>query len=129
MASSGTILARVYTSRAQIPVQGATVAFTQKGAGTRHKLLAVRITDESGKTSPVVLETPDSATGQDPGGVTPFALCDVWVQSQGYELLLVEDVQVFPNTATVQDAMLIPLSEQAPPSARGEVFQVTTQDL
>ena len=49
MASVGTIMLRVYTSRAQLPVPGATVAVTQKSGGGRHTLLAVRTTDENGE--------------------------------------------------------------------------------
>ena len=47
MASIGTIMLRIYTSRAQLPVPGATVAVTQKSGGGRHTLLAVRTTDEN----------------------------------------------------------------------------------
>ena len=47
MASIGTIVTRVYTSRAQLPVPGATVAVTQRAGGGRHTLLALRVTDEN----------------------------------------------------------------------------------
>ena len=50
MASIGTIMLRVYTSRAQLPVPGASVAVTQKSGGGRHTLLAVPTTDENGRT-------------------------------------------------------------------------------
>ena len=53
LASIGTIMLRVYTSRAQLPVPGATVAVTQKSGGGRHTLLAVRTTDENGRIAPV----------------------------------------------------------------------------
>lgn len=108
----GTILTRVYTSRAQIPVSGATVAFTQRGAEGRHKLLAVRVTDGNGRTTPVQVSTPDAAASESPGTVEPFAVCDIWAESPGYELLVVENVQIFPNTETIQDLELIPLPEQ-----------------
>ena len=50
MASIGTIVTRVYTSRAQLPVPGATVAVTQRAGGGRHTPLALRVTDENGRT-------------------------------------------------------------------------------
>ena len=37
LASIGTIMLRVYTSRAQLPVPGATVAVTQKSGGGRRR--------------------------------------------------------------------------------------------
>lgn len=112
MDTFGTILTRVYTSRAQIPVSGATVAFTQRGTEGHHNLLAVRVTDENGRTAPVQVSTPDAAASESPGTADPFAVCDIWAESPGYELLVVENVQVFPGTETLQELELIPLPEQ-----------------
>ena len=50
MAEQGTVVVRAYTSRAQIPVTGATVAVTHPSAGGKHLLVALRVTDESGHT-------------------------------------------------------------------------------
>ena len=73
MASIGTIMLRIYTSRAQLPVPGATVAVTQKSGGGRHTLLAVRTTDENGRIAPVRVATPDPAASESPGTPHPFA--------------------------------------------------------
>lgn len=112
MAATGTILTRVFTSRAQIPVIGATVAFTQRGTEGRHALLALRVTDANGRTAPVRVGTPDPSASESPGTVEPFAVCDIWVEAPGYELLVMENVQIFPNTQTLQELELIPLPEQ-----------------
>ncbi|WP_209343555.1 spore cortex-lytic protein [Flavonifractor sp. AGMB03687] len=113
MAATGTILTRVFTSQAQIPVAGATVAFTQRSTEGRHALLALRVTDANGRTQPVRVGTPDPSASESPGTITPFAVCDIWVESPGYELLVVENVQIFPNTETLQELELIPLPEQS----------------
>ena len=129
MASTGTIIVQVHTSRAQVPIPGATVAITQKGAGGRHKLLAVRDTDQNGRTEPIVIPTPDIDASFFPGGQVPFSLCDVWGQASGFEVQLIEDVQIFPGTETIQNLELIPLPEQTPPRSRAEVVQIPPQDL
>ena len=129
MSQIGTLMLRVYTSRAQLPVPGVTVAVTRKAAGGRHDLLAVRITDENGRIAPVEVDTPDQAASASPGTPSPFSVCDVWVEAQGYELLFLENVQLFPGTETLQEAELIPLPEQAPLSARVESVNVTPQEL
>ncbi len=129
MESTGTLVTRVFTSRAQIPIPGATVAVTQKGADGRHVLLAVRVSDESGLTAPVTIPTPAPGEGLSPGGPVPYALCDLWVESPGFELLRAEDVQIFPNTETFQALALIPLPEQSPLQSRAEVVQNSPQDL
>ena len=79
MASIGTIVTRVYTSRAQLPVPGATVAVTQRAGGGRHTLLALRVTDENGRTAPIRVATPEPSASESPGTESPFAVCDIWV--------------------------------------------------
>lgn len=113
MAATGTILTRVFTSQAQIPVAGATVAFTQRGPEGHHTLLALRVTDANGRTAPVQVDTPNASASESPGTVTPFAVCDIWAESPGYELLVVENVQIFAGTQTLQELELIPLPEQS----------------
>ena len=129
MESYGTIMVQVFTSRAQIPVQGATVAFTQQGTDGRQRLLAARVTDQSGRTTPLEIPTPDAALGQSPGGGIPFSLLNLWVQAPGYECFLAEDVQLVPGTQTMQEVMLLPLPEFAPPDTLGESVHISPQNL
>ena len=129
MAATGTILTRVFTSRAQIPVAGATVAFTQRGTEGRHTLLALLVTDANGRTTPVQVETPDASASESPGTVTPFAVCDIWAETPGYELLVVENVQIFAGTQTLQELELIPLPEQTAPPSRTEIVHTPPQNL
>ena len=44
-------------------------------------------------------------------------------------MLLVENVQVFPNTETLQELELIPLPEQTSSSTRGEIVDIPPRDL
>lgn len=129
LAATGTIVTRVFTSRAQIPVEGATVAFTQRGEGGRHALLALRVTDGSGRTAPVQVATPDQAASAFPGTPDPFAVCDIWVESPGYELLVVENVQIFPGTETLQELELVPLPERTDPLLPEHPVNIPAQTL
>lgn len=129
MAATGTILTRVFTSQAQIPVAGATVAFTQRSTEGHHTLLALRVTDANGRTAPVQVETPDASASESPGTVTPFAVCDIWAESPGYELLVVENVQIFAGTQTLQELELIPLPEQSLPLLPEAPVNVPPQNL
>ena len=65
----------------------------------------------SGNTVPTIIETPDAQNSQSPGQETPFSLCDIWVECPGYQLLLIQNVQIFPGIASIQDLPLIPLAE------------------
>ena len=74
MASIGTIMLRVYTSRAQLPVPGATVAVTQKSGGGRHTLLAVRTTDENGRIVITDLEPGTTVTAREVKALEGYVL-------------------------------------------------------
>ena len=112
MPQSGVLKTRVFTSRGQLPVEDAAVSIVQRGRDGKQHLLNIQTSDQSGNTLPTVIETPAPQDSQSPGHRDPFALCDIWAESPGYELLVVENVQIFPGTQTLQELELIPLPEQ-----------------
>ena len=115
MQATGTLSVRVFTSRAQIPLAGATVVVAERGEGGRWKLLSIQNTDSSGKIRTITIDAPALGESTSPGGLpgpgAPFALCSVWAEQPGYAMLQVENVQVFPGVETVQNMELIPLPE------------------
>ena len=100
LASIGTIVTRVYTSWP--PRCRVTVAVTQRAGGGRHTLLALRVTDENGRTAPIRVATPEPSASESPGTESPFAVCDIWVEVPGHEMLLRRMSRSFPNTETLQ---------------------------
>lgn len=111
MPYSGTLMTRVFTSRSQLPVEDAAVSILQHEPGGRQRLINIQTSDRSGNTVPTIIETPDAQNSQSPGQETPFSLCDIWVECPGYQLLLIQNVQIFPGIASIQDLPLIPLAE------------------
>ena len=68
MSAIGYIQVIAYTSRAKIPVENTAVTVVSDDG----RLLGLRITDSSGKTTPITLEVPDRAESQSPDpGITP----------------------------------------------------------
>jgi len=121
MTQTGTLTVRVFTSRAQLPVEGATVAVTQKGRNGKFRVLSVQETDRDGATQPITIPTPGVGESTSPnGGAVPFARCDIWVEHEGYELAVIEDVQIFPREVSLQQVELEPL-------VRGEGWTQQTQ--
>lgn len=109
MSSQGSVIARVYTSNAYIPLSNAPVTFLQTREGNRDQLLAFRYTNSSGLTSPVYVSTPDAAQSQSPGlSGTPFAAVDILVSYPGYRSVRAEGVQIFSGIETIQDIQLEP---------------------
>ena len=124
----GFLNVRSFTSAAQLPVSGVTFTVTQRLPGGV-ELLAVRITDESGRISPVAIHAPDPAKSQYPGTAGPFTSVDVTAEHPDYERIIVENVQIFPNITTDQDFALIPLAEQPEAWNMTEIFNIPPQNL
>lgn len=111
MPSSGKIITRVFTGRGQIPLENVTVSIVRRIQGSVPQLLSVQITDQSGNTQPITVPTPEEENSQSPDQPTPYALFDVWAEHPAYQLLVVQNVQVFPGISSIQNLPLIPLPQ------------------
>ena len=126
MAELGYIQARAYTSRARIPLEDVAVAVTDSNG----RLIALRLTDESGITAPISLEVPELSYSQQPKtGEKPFAAVELYAKLDGYEQIEIKNLQVFAETVTLQDLMMIPLSELPTRWDETEVFDTPPQNL
>ena len=119
MSSQGSLIVRVYTSDAFLPLRDVPVVISQDG-----KLLAIRRTDSSGLTEPLPVDTPDEIESLSPGYLKPYATVDIQVEYPGYGGILAEGVQIFPGVETIQGLQLIPVT-----SAGTTVVREPAQDL
>lgn len=128
MASQGSVIARVYTSDAYLPLRGAPVAFTQTDEAGQSVLLAVRMTDSSGLTAPLFIETPNVSESLAPGSaLRPYATVDIRVSFPGYSSVNAMGVQIFPGVETIQGLQLRPIS--AAEQDETVTFPESTQNL
>ena len=128
MPTNGFLIVRVYTSGAQLPVEDVTVSLTRSESnGTR--LLASRVTDESGLAGPFTLVTPDRSESLQAGVATPYTTVDIIADHPDYERVLVENAQVFAGVLSQQDIALIPLEARPEVFNLTEIFQITPQPL
>ena len=129
MEAVGQLRVRVYTSRAQLPVMGATVVVTSRGESGRTKLVSIQTTDSSGTTPPVQLDAPDLSLSEEPGGAAPFSDYALVVEHPEYYLATFEKLQVFPGIETVQNVPLVPLPQPAGGDITAAPVVVTPQPL
>ena len=125
MPSFGYIQAKVYTSRAQLPVEDAAVSVVDENG----RLLGLRTTDSSGLTTPIRLEVPEPGQSQAPGNDRPYVAVNLYARAEDYGQILVRGVQVFPNTVTTQELQLVPLAELPGSWNQVEIFDTTPQNL
>ena len=132
MESTGRLSVRVYTSNAQLPLEGATVVVTGQGTGGKRQLLSVQTTDSSGTIRPVTIQAPELWESTQPrreGAPAPYAVCSVWAETPGYAMLQVDGVQIFPGVETVQNMMMLTLVQGESSLDHHSVQEIPTQSL
>ena len=126
----GSVVARVYTSDAKIPVQGATVIFTKIAEDGQRELLAVRLTNYDGYTDPIFVDAPPLAASQNyTPGSDAYSIINITAEDNNYGRILVRNAQIFPDTETVQEFMLVPSPMLPEQFGQTEVFIIPPQTL
>ena len=127
MASTGYIQVRAYTSSAQIPLKDVAVNITDASGNS----IAMRLTNRDGQFStPVPIETPELSAGQQPNtGIFPYTVVNMSARLENYEQIDIDNLQVFPDTQTVQELEMIPLSEFPDAWNKVEIFDTSKQNL
>lgn len=126
--ATGYVVVRVYTSNAQLPIKNAFVSVTT-GNSPDINLLGFRNTNEFGETGIISVETPDLDLSLSPSDITPFSICNIEISHPSYYTMVINDVQVFANTRTIQEVELIPLEENSKPQDRVITNNIPSQNL
>jgi len=92
--------------------------------------IAMRTTDRSGQIRPIEIPVPDrsASLSPDPGEI-PFAVVNLYARKKGYEQIENENLQVFADTTTNQNLIMIPLSELPGKWNQTEIFDTPPQNL
>lgn len=126
MSATGYLTARAFESFAQLPLKDVAVAITAED-GTA---IALRLTDRNGKIQPVEIPVPDLAESQAPDPPErPYTLVNLYAHLRGYEQVKAENIQIFANTITDQDLLMIPLSELPDRWDQTVIFDTPPQNL
>lgn len=122
----GYIVARAYTSDAEIPIKDAT--FSVVSTDTENPILiGTRITDENGKTEPIPVEAPDESLSTSPGNPDPFTRVNVRLDHPEYNSYFVEGVQVFAGQISVVNAPMIPTAPHISFDRKSDSFDMNQQ--
>ena len=128
MLPNGFLEVRVYTSRSQIPLEGATVAVILEGTDSE-MLEGVRLTNREGTVGQISIDTPPLNNSTSPFGDKGFATCSIRIEINGYYTTIIKDAQIFPDVTTLQEIEMIPLKENSPESERLKTIIVPAQNL
>ena len=125
MPSVGYIQVHAYSSYAEIPLKDVAISVTTAD----NTVLAMRLTDRSGRITPIEVPVPDLQESLTPGTVAPFTPVTLHARLVGFEQIQVDDLQVFADTITLQNLEMIPLSELPSQWSKSETFLTPPQNL
>lgn len=126
MSATGYIQVHAYESYARLPLKDVAIAITAED-GTA---IAMRLTDRSGQINPIEIPVPDLQDSQSPNPPErPYAIVNLYAHLRGYEQVEAENLQVFADTVTDQDLMMIPLSELPNRWDQTVIFDTPPQNL
>ena len=124
--ATGYLQVHAYASYAQIPLSDVTVTIT----ATDGTAIAMRLTDRSGRITPVPIVVPDRSESLSPNPPErPYAVVNLIARLKDYEQIFVDDVQIFADVTTEQELPMIPLSELPESRNKSETFQTYRQNL
>ena len=116
-------------SRDHAPTDVPSIRIGSKIDTTVHAVMA-RLTDRSGQIAPIEIPVPDRIYSQSPNPVErPYATVNLYARANGFEQIENENLQVFADTTTNQDLLMIPLSELPGAWDKTEVFDTPPQNL
>ena len=126
MPSTGYIQVRAYTSNAQYPLKNVAITVTSQD-GTA---IAMRLTDRSGKITPIPIPVPDKSESQSPDpSERPYAVVNLYARLKDFEQTEAENLQVFAGTTTIQNLEMIPLSELPDQRDQMIIYDTPPQNL
>lgn len=126
MSATGYIQVNAYESYARLPLRDVAITVTASD-GTA---IAMRLTNRNGQITPIEIPVPDLSESQTPNPPEqPFAVVNLYAHLRGYEQVESDNLQVFANTVTSQDLMMIPLSELPNQWDQTIIFDTPPQNL
>ena len=98
----GTFQISVFEGESYKPIDNAKVTITPNEA----RQSQVMSTDANGKTGVAELDAPLLEYSQVPSNKIPYSLCDVKVEAPGYNTLVVNRCQIYPDNHAIQNCYL-----------------------
>lgn len=111
----GKVTAWVTTGRGAVPISGATVIFSkadENDSKGRRELIAVKVTDKSGKTPPITVRTEKKELSLEPGSSEPFSTVYITAFVPGFEPIREMPADIFEGELSVQKIDLVPKPEE-----------------
>ena len=109
----GTLIVQVSAASGAVPIPNAVVIIRATDDENTIQTLSIALTDESGITEPIAIQTPSVSESLSPGGKRPYSEITTEVSKEGYFTSINLNIPIYPGITSIQPVGLIPLPESA----------------
>lgn len=127
MAQNGKLKVQCFKKDTYIPVDSIKAILTPADGQTGESKEVMLTTNSSGESQIIELEAPPFEYSQEPTGEIPYSLYDLRVTRNGFDDLVINGVQIFPEEIAIQQCGLIETNTRV--ESRAEVITIQPNRL
>ena len=107
MAEKGRLKVQCFVGDTYIPVDGSKAVLVPSSGQTGESKEVNLVTNSSGESQTIELDAPPLEYSQEPSQPTPYSLYDLRVEREGFQVLVINGIQIFPGQTAIQKCQLI----------------------
>ena len=107
MAEKGRLKVQCFVGDTYIPVDGSKAVLVPSSGQTGESKEVNLVTNSSGESQTIELDAPPLEYSQEPSQPTPYSLYDLRVERAGFQVLVINGIQIFPGQTAIQQCRLI----------------------
>ena len=107
MAEKGRLKVQCFVGDTYIPVDRSKAILVPSAGQTGESKEVNLVTNSSGESQTIELDAPPLEYSQEPSKPTPYSLYDLRVEREGFQVLVINGIQIFPGQTAIQKCQLI----------------------
>ena len=107
MAEKGRLKLQCFVGDTYIPVDGSRAVLVPSAGQTGESREVNLVTNSSGESQTIELDAPPLEYSQEPSQPTPYSLYDLQVEREGFQVLVINGIQIFPGQTAIQQCRLV----------------------
>lgn len=107
MAEKGRLKVQCFVGDTYIPVDGSKALLVPSAGQTGESREVNLVTNSSGESQTIELDAPPLEYSQEPSQPTPYSLYDLQIEREGFQVLVINGIQIFPGQTAIQQCRLV----------------------
>lgn len=107
MAEKGRLKVQCFVGDTYVPVDGSRALLVPSAGQTGESREVNLVTNSSGESQTIELDAPPLEYSQEPSQPTPYSLYDLQVEREGFQVLVINGIQIFPGQTAIQQCRLV----------------------